>query len=126
MPISHRIDPAQKVVYTTFEGEVTDQQFLRHARKIGRDPEIDGSFVELIYADTSSLKSVTGSSIREAADALRGSTAIRKIGIVVSRNVEFGIARMVESLADESLIEIKVFREQADARSWLGIEPTGL
>ena len=123
MPVSYRIDPTQKIVYTTFEGEVTDQQIVRHARKIGSDPEIDGSFAELIHADTSSMIGVSGSGVREAADALRVSTAIRKIGIVASRNVEFGLARMVELLlADESLIEIQVFREQADARSWLGIE----
>ncbi len=122
MPISYRIDPAQKIVYTTFEGEVTDQQLVRHAGKIGSDPEIDGSFVELIHADTSSMMGVTESGVREAADALRASSAIRKIGIVASRDVEFGLARMVALLAGESLIEIRVFREQADARSWLGIE----
>ncbi len=122
MPVSYRIDPAQKIVYTTFEGEVTDQQLVRHARKIEGDPELDGSFVELIHADTSSMKGVTGSGVRKAADAIRVSTAIRKIGIVASQDVEFGLARMVELLADESLIEIQVFREEADARSWLGIE----
>ena len=122
MPVSYRIDPARKIVYTTFEGEVTDQQLVRHARKIEGDPELDGSFVELIHADTSSMKGVTGSGVREAADAIRVSTAIRKIGIVASQDVEFGLARMVELLAGESLIEIQVFREEADARSWLGIE----
>ena len=122
MPISYRTDPAQKVVYTTFEGEVTDQQFVRHAREIGKDPEIDGSFVELIHADTSSMKDVTKSGLQAAADPLRISRAIRKIAIVASRNVEFGLARMVVSLADESPTEIQVFREQADAKSWLGIE----
>ncbi len=122
MPVSYRIDPAQKVVYTAFEGEVTDQEFVRHARKLGSDPEIDGSFVELIRADTSSMVGVTGSGLREIADALKVSTAVRKIGIVASREVEFGLARMVESLAHGSPIEIQVFRELADASSWLGIE----
>ncbi len=122
MPISYRIDPAQKVVYTAFEGEVTDQQFVRHAREIGGDAEIDGSFVELIDAATSSMKGVTNSGVRDAADALKSSAAVRKIAIVASRNVEFGLARMVVSLADESTTEIQVFREHADAKSWLGIE----
>ena len=122
MPVSYRIDPAQKVVYTAFEGEVTDQEFVRHARKLGSDPEIDGSFVELIRADTSSMVGVTGSGLHEIADALKVSTAVRKIGIVASREVEFGLARMVESLAHGSPIEIQVFRELADASSWLGIE----
>ena len=67
------------------------------------------------------MKGVTGSGVREVAHALRVSTAIRKIGIVASQNVEFGMARMVELLADESLIEIQVSREQAEARSWPGI-----
>ena len=71
MPVSYRIDPAQKIVYTTFEGEVTDQQFLRHTQEIESDPEIDGSFVELIHADTSSMEGVTSSGVRAAADVLR-------------------------------------------------------
>ena len=91
-------------------------------RAIEADPEIDGSFVELIHAGTSSMKGVTGSGMRAVADALRGSTTIGKIGIVASQDLQFALARMVEMLADESLIEIQVFREQAEARSWLGIE----
>ncbi len=122
MPVSYRIDPAQKIVYTTFEGEVTDQQFLRHTQEIESDPEIDGSFVELIHANTSSMEGVTSSGVRAVADVIRVSTAIRKIGIVASQNVEFGLARMVVLLTEESPIEVQVFRAQADARSWLGIE----
>ncbi len=121
MPVSYRIDPAQKIVYTTFEAEVTDQQFLRHAREIASDPEIDGSFVELIHGRTSSMRGVTHSGVQKAVDALRASTPIRKIGIVASRDVDFGLARMIQLRADESLIEIQVFREQAEARCWLGI-----
>jgi hypothetical protein len=68
------------------------------------------------------MKGVTGSGVRRAADALRASAAVRKIGIVASRDVEFGLARMVALLAGESLIEIQVFREQAEARAWLGID----
>ena len=122
MPVSYQIDSAQKIVYTTFKGKVTNQEFVRHATEIMSDPEIDGSFVELIRADTSSMVGVTGSGLREIADALKVSTAVRKIGIVASREVEFGLARMVESLAHGSPIEIQVFRELADASSWLGIE----
>lgn len=122
MPVSYRIDPAQKVVYTAFEGEVTDQEFVRHARKLGSDPEIDGSFVELIDGHTSSMEGVLSSGILGVANALRFSSAVRKIAIVASRGVEFGIARMVQSLGHESPIEVEAFRERADARSWLGIE----
>jgi hypothetical protein len=121
MAVSYRIDPDRKVVYTTFAGAVTDQEIVRHARKIGSDPNIDGSFVELIQVDTSSMEGVSASGAREVSDALSGSTAIRKIGIVASRNEEFGLARMVELLAGESPIEIEVFREEAAARVWLGI-----
>ena len=122
MPVSYRIDTTQKIIYTTFEGEITDQQMVRHARKLGSEPEVDSSFVELIHAGTSSMKGVTGSGIRAVAGALRVATAISKIGIVTSKDIEFGLARMVEALADKSAIEIQVFREQAEARSWLGIE----
>ena len=122
MPVSYRIDPAQKAVYTTFEGDVTDEQFVQHARKIESDPEIDGSFVELMHVNTSSMDGVTTSGIDDISDILKASTAIKKIGIITSRDVEYGLARMVELLAHQSLIEIQAFRERSDAESWLGIE----
>ncbi len=122
MPVSYQIDSVQKVVYTIFEGAVTDQEFVQHATEIKSDPEIDGSFVELIDGHTSSMEGVLSSGILGVANALRVSSAIRKIAIVASRDVEFGIARMVQSLAHDSPIEIKAFRERADARSWLGLE----
>lgn len=122
MPISHRIDSTKKVVYTTFEGEITEQQFVRHAKEVSSDPKLDGSFVELIHAETSSMSGVTSSGVREAADVLRASTGIRKIGILASRDIEFGLARMIQLLVAESLVEIRAFREQAEAMSWLGIE----
>ena len=124
MSVTYRIDSVQKVVYTTYEGEVTDQQFLQHARDIEGDPEIDSSFVELIQADTTSMDGVTGVGVRQTGRALRASSVIRRIAIVAPRDVEFGLARMVATLADESQIEVQPFRAQAEARSWLG-KPDG-
>ena len=122
MPVSNRIDQSEKVIYTTFEGEITDQQIVQHAARMLRDPEIDSSFVELIHSKTSSVKGFTSSGARAIADVLKDSSGPGKIGVVASEDVEFGLARMIELLADESPIEIQVFRDQADARSWLGIE----
>jgi hypothetical protein len=122
MPIHYRIDSARKLVYTTFEGEITDQLVLQHANKIQSDPEIDGSFVELIDANTISMSGVSGSGLRAVAAALTDLKTIGKIAILVSRDVEFGLARMIEMLADESPTEIRVFRAEVDARSWLDVE----
>ena len=121
MSVRYRIDPVQKVIYTSCDGEVTDLQFLQHARDIEGDPNIDGSFVELIQADTTSMDGVTTVGAQETADALRASKVIRKVAIVASQDVEFGLARMVALLAEESQIEVQAFREKADASSWLGI-----
>ena len=121
MSISYQIASAQKVVFTTFDGAVTDLDILSHARDIMSDPAIDSSFVELISAAPSSMQAVTGTGIRAVAHLIRNSNAVRKIGIAVSQGNEFGLARMVELSAGESATEINVFREQADARSWLGI-----
>jgi hypothetical protein len=119
--VTYRIDSAQKVVFTTYVGEVTDQEFLQHARDIEGDPKIHGSFVEMIHAETTSMAGVTIAGARKTATALCASNAIRKIAIVASQDVEFGFARMITLLADESQIEVQAFRAQADARSWLGI-----
>lgn len=122
MPISYRIDAAQKVVYTTIEGEITDDQIIEHAGTIGNDPEIDHSFVELVYASPTSVAGVTSSGIRNSADALSSYTPMKRTAFVTAGDVEFGLARMYEFLADEYPVEVRVFREEAEAKSWLGIE----
>jgi hypothetical protein len=122
MPISYRVDAVRKVVYTTIEGEITDDEIFRHVGTIGKDPEIGRSFVELVYANPTSVAGVTSSGIKELANAFRGSAPIEKTAFVTSQDVAFGIARMYELLADESPVEIRVFREQAEAKTWLGIE----
>jgi hypothetical protein len=122
MAISYRIDAVRKIVYTTIKGETTEEQLERHSHTIGSDPEIDTSFVELVYVDPSSSASVTRSAIRKSAGTLSVYPPIEKIAIAASQDVTFGLARMFEMLADESPIEIRVFRGEAEARSWLGIE----
>ncbi len=121
MPISYRVDAARKVVYTTIEGEITDEQLVRHFRTIGKDPEIDRSFVELVYADPTSVAGVTSSGIRDLAYGFRVSP-IERTAFVAVRDTTFGLARMYELLAADSPVEIRVFRELAEAKSWLGIE----
>ena len=85
------------------------------------DSAIDSSFVDLISEALSSMDAVTAPGIRAVADLLNRSNAVQKIGIVVSQDIGFGLARMVELSSGDSAIEINVFRDQADARSWLGI-----
>ena len=63
-----------------------------------------------------------GEPLEEVASVLRHATTVGKIAIVASKDVEFGMARMVELLADESPTEIRVFRAVGEAESWLGIE----
>ena len=122
MTISYRIDAVRKIIYTTIEGEITNKQLARHSRKIGKDPEIDRSFVELVYVEPTSLARVTSSGIRDSADALRASTPIKRIAIVATQDIDFGLGRMFQLIADESPIEIQIFREQEKAKHWLGIE----
>ena len=42
-----------------------------------------------------------------------------KVAVVASSNMEFGLARMFEALADAAPIEVMVFREFDEAQNWM-------
>jgi hypothetical protein len=44
-----------------------------------------------------------------------------KLAIVTTADFVFGTARMYQSMTDEEQSSVQVFRDMAEARSWLGL-----
>lgn len=44
-----------------------------------------------------------------------------KIAVYCSEDLVFGIGRMYESLVDNDKYDVMIFRNEKDARKWLGI-----
>jgi hypothetical protein len=64
---------------------------------------------------------VTSEYIREVARSTSYAEGSRR-AFVASSDVQFGLSRMFQILSDESPAEVRVFRDLAEARRWLGLD----
>ncbi len=123
MPVSYRIDRERRIVFTEASGVLTDSDVIELQRRLRDDPEFEPDFRQL--ADCRAIEEVgmTSQSVGEASSRSPFSQGSLR-AIVVSSDVAFGMARMLENLRHEARDEVRVFREAEEARRWLGLEPT--
>ena len=123
MSIRYRIDLKQEIVYITADGILTDDQLRKFLKKLLRDTDFHPNFNRL--ADYRAVESfeLTGTDVRRLAGA-KGTTKSEgsRRAFVVSSDLAYGMARMFQSLADDSPVTIEVFKDMTEARKWLGLE----
>jgi hypothetical protein len=123
MPISYWIDSNVGIVFTTATGVLTDEELLAHKRKLTADPGFKRGMVEVSDVREVTQLDVTPEGVRSFvhqdqldAERLRD----YKLAIVVSRDVVFGMARMYQTLTEENVPNVGVFRNLEEAKVWLG------
>ena len=124
MPIRYRIDRELALVFTTVEGVVDDEDVLGYVREFPNDPDFEPGCGGLIDARGLERIEVTGDGVRSAAhltarlaEVFRGA----KVAIVAVTDAAFGVARMYQGVRGEVPYEIRIFRDLAEARRWLGL-----
>ncbi len=121
MPVTYSIDVATKLMRITCVSPMTFAEVMDHFRSLKLDPAFVGqldAFADLTEADllleTSQLPVVTS----ELA-ALRAKAGFRIVAVVATRDVLFGIMRMLEVMVSPYLQAIRVFRSVPEAEAWL-------
>lgn len=124
MPITYRIDPDQGLILTTATGVLTDDELLDHKRALAADPDFSPGMRQLSDVRGVERLDVTPQGVRlmvaldrHQADQL----GAWKLAIVTTADFVFGTARMYQTMTDEELKHVQVFRDMAEARSWLGL-----
>ena len=122
MTASYRIDTSLGVVFTTADGVLTAEDVERHRETLRQDPDFDPGFNQLI-----DLRDVVefGISAGDIAKVSRNQKLFGKgsrRAIVTATDLSFGLARMFEMHTDVDSGEVRVFRDVAEARRWLGLE----
>jgi len=120
MPASYRIDVRAGVVFTVFDGHVTNEELLNHQQRLGVDPDFRPTMNHVI--DT---RSVTDASV--TAFGLRLLTSRSNLGPGSRRAIIAGEAssshvRLFQTLRSQSGADIEVFSTVEDAHRWLGLE----
>ena len=122
MPVSYRVDVRAGVVFTVFEGHVTNEELLAHQQRLASDPNLRPTMNHIIDTQRVTSVSVTALGIRLVASRTNLGPESRRAIIVDSANPSFDYLRMFEALRHQSSADIKFFSTVEDAHRWLGLE----
>jgi hypothetical protein len=106
---------------------VSDRDIESYLRALVSDPDLGAVRMEL--ADFRDAEfSVSPEAIARIAGLVRGELSSLprfKRAVVVSSNVQYGLARMYALYVGLSGYEVVPFRDEAEARQWLGLPRVG-
>jgi len=128
MPANHYIDNKRKLIITTWEGKAHDIEFIETIKKYQKDIQNHPDYIN--YNEIVNLSEVTSfklstegiKTIGQIASNTDKSNENRKLAIIVSSNLAYGLARMYEAyrnLSKKSQKEISIFKKEKDAIEWI-------
>ena len=121
MPASYRIDKSLGLVFTTAQGVLTGQDILTHRQRLREDPDFDPGYNQLIDLRDVFEFPVSGAEMPRIVDHHLFNEKSRR-AIVAEKDIYFGMARMYEMYGEADPSQIRVFRDMAEARRWLGLD----
>lgn len=120
MPIAYTIDRSLRVIFTTADNVLTDQDWMRHHERLRNHPTFEADFDQLL--DFRSVEDC-----RLTPEVIR-ITSVKSIfrrhshqAFVAVNNLTFGMCRMYEMLCARHDLRIEVFRDIQAAKEWLGL-----
>jgi hypothetical protein len=122
MPIRMIIDRAAGLIRTTGSGRVSGDDLVTYYHRLRSHPDFRGDLNEIFDLSDVTDAAVDADDVRRLSgvteEFTRRGVAVR-VAIVAPRDLEFGLARMYEMLQSQSLNEVRVFRDRADAEAWI-------
>jgi hypothetical protein len=118
--IDYLIEPHRSLVRARMRGVITMEDLFAYYQRLAADPHFDPSFRQL--TDARELTNVTAGTgcIRSGAHHQLFARGVRR-AIVVSTDLQFGIARMFASFAADVEQDVRVFRGMDAAAAWLRV-----
>ncbi len=126
MPVIYTFSADRRTIHTRCAGPVTLQQIVEHFRTLERDPACPSQldvFLDLRELEVASIphsRDLSGIvlEVKRVENRVRfGACAILAPGEAI-----FGMMRMFEIMADTRFRTIRIFRDPAEAESWLASE----
>ena len=123
--LSYHMDLANKILVTTWVGEVRDEELIGFYKKIRADPDFDLNLREIADLRQADLSRVTPEGlqrlnalhVKDIATSPKGKKPT-KAAIIASELLSYGLGRMYSAKSDQ-VIETKVFRDPAEPLDWL-------
>jgi len=124
MGMTFTVEPGRRLVFTVADGPLRVADFAAHVQALADAGALGHS--QLIDARSASLD-ITTNENRNFAELMRRMRAVHgstRTSFVVSRDLDYGLARMYEGMSADIDPGFRVFRDLTEARQWI-FEPLG-
>ena len=126
MKLVFNIDKELRTVYVKAEGEITVEDLIENEKNIINDPDFVIDLNTLAdFSRAWPAVSVNYQTIERSRNFVSSIQDIRgksKWALIAPNDPAYGVCRMFASLSDGLSIETRVFRNEDDARKWLGLD----
>lgn len=122
MPISYTIDPAARVATVAVTGEVAREAWTEAIRAMFADPAYAPGFGVLVDRRRAAVPSADF--VRHVVRFLsryHREMAGARVAMLVGEAAGYGMARMLQILADQLPFELEVFTDPDEARRFVGL-----
>lgn len=126
MGVETQFDETRRIVVHTAVGPMTTAAFGQARTEVLALPDERGQWPALWDLRSASLSAITYSELStmvHGAKAVLSSTPPGRTALLVARDVDFGVGRMYEALADGLPRKCRVFKSERDAVAWLMGQP---
>lgn len=120
MPIATTIDRSLRVIFTTADTVITDQDWMRHHERLRHHPTFEADFDQLWDFRSVQDCRLTPEIIRITSVMPIFRPHSRQAFVAVN-NLTYGMCRMYEMLCAHHDLRIEVFRDIQAANEWLGL-----
>ena len=121
MPIQHRVEADTGLLVVERTGTVTDDEESESVRARAADPHVTPG-IRVLVDCTGLERADSASHVRRAAErAVANARNLRcgPVAIVVTTQAAYGMARMYQTLTEESHPSTRIFGDVDEARGWL-------
>jgi hypothetical protein len=115
----YEIDKERRLITSTASGVITLREVWAHQEKLGKDPDFDPGFAQLLDVTQVTKLKLSSEDVRRVADSNTFSTNPR-LAIVATSSLVYGMARMFQIFREMKGEEkTRVFRDRDEALAWV-------
>lgn len=119
------IDVKQRLVVVTFPAETTEEEIIDLASRIRSHPDFDPSFSEIVDCSAASGAGISSAAIERISrrENIFDRTSLHVI--VAPRDHVFGLVRMAQTMAEQTVPNVAVVRTMEEAHRVLAAAKSG-
>ena len=125
MSVQVTVEASQRLVISTFSGDLTDADIGGFASLIRSHPDFDPSFSEILDFSGVTAASVSTSVVQEVSRRASNFNLASLHVVIAPQDVIYGLARMSQVFAEKTKPNAAVVRSMEEAREFLRLHRTG-